>query len=49
MEENEKISDNDTVMLCKDIIKKIETELATLPPDQGAVIRRRGSPIRTLG
>jgi ribonucrease Y len=26
--ENEKISDNDTVMLCKDIIKKIEAELA---------------------
>ena len=28
MVENEKISDNDTVMLCKDIIKKIEAELA---------------------
>jgi ribonuclease Y len=28
MVENEKISDNDTVMLCKDIIKKIESELA---------------------
>jgi len=26
--ENEKISDNDTVMLCQDIIKKIEAELA---------------------
>ncbi|MCE5282710.1 MAG: ribonuclease Y [Deltaproteobacteria bacterium] len=26
--ENEKISDNDTVMLCRDIIKKIEAELA---------------------
>ncbi|MDO9229749.1 MAG: ribonuclease Y [Syntrophales bacterium] len=26
--ENEKISENDTVMLCKDIIKKIEAELA---------------------
>jgi ribonuclease Y len=26
--ESEKISDNDTVMLCKDIIKKIEAELA---------------------
>jgi len=25
--ENEKISDNDAVMLCKDIIKKIESEL----------------------
>lgn len=25
--ENEKISDNDAVMLCKDIVKKIETEL----------------------
>jgi len=25
--ENERISDNDTVMLCKDIIKKIETDL----------------------
>jgi ribonuclease Y len=28
MVENEKISDNDTVLLCKDIIKKIEAELA---------------------
>jgi ribonucrease Y len=28
MVENEKISDNDTVMLCKDIVKKIEAELA---------------------
>ncbi|MDA8126363.1 MAG: ribonuclease Y [Deltaproteobacteria bacterium] len=28
MVENEKISDNDTVVLCKDIIKKIEAELA---------------------
>jgi len=28
MVENEKISDTDTVMLCKDIIKKIEAELA---------------------
>ena len=28
MVENEKISENDTVMLCKDIIKKIEAELA---------------------
>lgn len=28
MVENEKISDNDTVMLCRDIIKKIEAELA---------------------
>ena len=27
MVENEKISDNDTVMLCNDIIKKIENEL----------------------
>jgi len=27
MVENEKISDNDTVMLCNDIIKKIETEM----------------------
>ncbi len=26
--ENEKISDNDTVMLCNDIIKKIESELS---------------------
>ena len=25
--ENEKISENDAVMLCNDIIKKIETEL----------------------
>jgi ribonucrease Y len=25
--ENEKISDNDAVMLCKDVIKKIEAEL----------------------
>ena len=28
MVENEKISDNDTVMLCNDIIKKIESELS---------------------
>ena len=28
MVENEKISDNDAVLLCKDIIKKIEAELA---------------------
>ena len=27
MVENEKISDNDAVMLCNDIIKKIENEL----------------------
>ena len=26
--ENEKISDNDAVMLCKDVIKKIEAELS---------------------
>lgn len=25
--ENEKISDNDAVMLCKDIVKKVEAEL----------------------
>jgi ribonuclease Y len=25
--ENEKISDDDAIMLCKDIIKKIETDL----------------------
>jgi ribonuclease Y len=25
--ENEKISDDDAVMLCKDIVKKIESEL----------------------
>ncbi|MEW6335281.1 MAG: ribonuclease Y [Thermodesulfobacteriota bacterium] len=28
MVENEKISDNDTVMLCRDIVRKIEAELA---------------------
>jgi ribonuclease Y len=27
MVENEKISDNDAVMLCRDIVKKIETDL----------------------
>ena len=28
MVENDKISDNDTVMLCNDIIKKIENEMS---------------------